>query len=74
MLTGKMTTAKSIALAILIPRDVSKNLDPAFPSNLLRVGDGREAVKQWRPSRSAPGVSRGTVNRMDCGCMLERNL
>jgi hypothetical protein len=51
----------------LIPLDVSKNLDLVFPSNLLRVGNGREAVKQRRPSRSVPGVSRGTVNRKGCG-------
>src|ERR1700719_3492412 len=37
----------------LIPFDVSKNLDLVFHSNLLRVGNGREAVKQRRPSRSA---------------------
>src|SRR5713226_9750276 len=38
-----------------------------FPRNSLRGGNGREAVKQRRPSRSAPGVSRGTINRMGCG-------
>ena len=46
---------------------MSKNLDMVFPRNSLRVGNGREAVKQRRPSRSAPGVSRGTINRMGCG-------
>jgi len=38
-----------------------------FPGNSFGVGSGREAVKQWRPSRSAPGVSRGRMNRMGCG-------
>src|ERR1700682_5869741 len=46
---------------------MSRNLGMVFPGNSLGVGSGREAVKQWRPSRSAPGVARGRMNRMGCG-------
>jgi hypothetical protein len=56
-----------------IAHDVRGNLELFFPSNLLRVGNGREAVKQRRPSRSAPGVSRGTVNRMGCAACWGEN-
>ena len=54
----------SSALAIIVNSSVSSE---GFPTNLLRFRERAESGQQRRPSRSAPGVSRGEDERMGCG-------
>ena len=57
-----------------IALDVNRNLGVVSTLNYLHLGNGQEPAKQRRPSRSVPGVSTGTVNRMGLWRMLERNV